>query len=277
MAKITDDKVINCLSKIKCTEGSIAYLTLIKSVLKAYVDENTSDLDRIFHAVFVVYFLRIWRQYLKDKKIVKQHFITQPSFEGLEIDLVLLVRLIILHKVHELPDISTQHLEKYFRKVRSFSPMESMMATCSLKGFMTKSHRIQLEAILLNKFKETFGVKVNDVNLVNEREKISEYLLDCTLKKAIKQAKDEAAKLGMTCEKIELESFFSTNYAPVIEEEDESNVSEDFLDVANAPIDVSLMEDENHETDEVLSIENIQYPDIQSSNIYLFFYYFLKF
>lgn len=238
----------------------------MKSVLIAFVNEDTNDLDRIFHAVFAVYFLRIWRQFLINNKMNKQHFITQSAFEGLEIDLVLLVRLIVIEKIVHLPDICTQHLEKFFRKVRSFSPMESMMATCSLKGFISKVHRIQLEGILLSKFEESFWKKNVKVNVQVHQEKFSNELLDCTMKKAMKQADDEAAKLGIICDKVDIESFFSSRYASQNDNDDDPYAyDEDFLNATGAQIDLSSIDDINLETIEDLTVESIQYPDIQSS------------
>lgn len=233
----------------------------------AFVHDDTSDVDRIFHSVFVVYFLRIWRQFLKDKNIKKQHFITQPSFEGLEIDLILLVRLIIIGKVDQMPDVCTQHLENFFRKVRSFSPMESMMATCSLKGFMSKVHRIQLEEILLNKFSENFGKKRTEVDLdAHIQTKIADDLIDSTMKKAIDRATEEAAKLGMMCSNIELESFFPLKHVPHDEKVDDNyDHEEDYLDSANDQIDLASMEISSDESVENLNIASIEYLNIPSS------------
>lgn len=277
LKKITDDKVINCLSKIKGAEGSIAYLSIIKSLLIAFVNEDTSDLDRIFHAIYVVYFLRIWRQFLKDKKISKKHFITQPSYEGLEIDLVLLVRLIIIEKIDLMPEICTQLLEKFFRKIRSYSPMESLMATCSLKGFMSKLNRIQLEEILLEIFKKKYENNRGEPK-IQQRTKLSTHLVDSTMKRAINRATEDSAKLGMTCEDIELERFFSTNFTVQNENEVDYGHKKDYLNAENDQIDLTLMDDFGHETVENLNMASIEYTDISSGNfVFVFLIFKLSF
>ena len=53
---------------------------------------------RIFHAVYVVQFLRIWRQWLHDNSLSEKSFVTKNAWDGLEIDLILLIKMAMLNK-----------------------------------------------------------------------------------------------------------------------------------------------------------------------------------
>lgn len=269
LSKITDDKVLECLKDIKGSEATIAYLKLIKYVIHAFVKKDTSDIDRIYYSVFVIYFLRIWRQYQMNNGISKKHFITQTSYEGLEINLILVVRLIITKRLKFLPEISTQENEEFFRKVRSYSPTESIMASCSLKGVMTKMHRIQLEDILLKDIKKSLNI--NDSHLKKNAKSslfLSDMDIEFNMKRAVNDAIVECNKLEIYCEHIYLDSFFN----PIHENDEEENyeVDEDFLNSENPFFDVNILNEEDEEE----NLENIHGTEIYPLNEYSCKFYF---
>lgn len=225
--------------------------------------KDTKDLDRVFHAVYAIYFLRYWRQHLADNKIKREHFITQTSFEGLEMNLVLLVKLIEIGKIHLLWEISTQNNENFFRTIRSFSPMESMMATCSLKGFMSKVHRIQIEKKLIKEIEEKFDWKKNESSENPQNEIYSIEDIDNEIKKAIQKAQCEAKSLRIQSNSFDLNKFISkVDFEITLTENDTFN--DDFLDIDNDCINLSALE----ENDNVENIENIIVKDIELLNDY---------
>lgn len=144
---------------MKNTEATLLYLRLIKSVLIAYVNEDSSVRQRIFHAVYAVHFIRIWRQWLHNNNISTKHFMTKNSWEGLEINLILLLQFSLENKSENIYFHNSQVNESFFRLLRSYTGMENMVVNVSMKGFISRVHKIELEEFLMsdlslsNKFK----------------------------------------------------------------------------------------------------------------------------
>jgi hypothetical protein len=226
------------LHQIKNTEATILYLELIKSVLKAYVDEETSVFDRIVNAVFAVYFIRIWRQYLNDNKISVNHFLTLNVWEGLELNLILLIKLALDNKAENIYFMNSQLNESFFRLLRSFTGMENLVVNCSMKGFISRLHRIQLEDFLMTELskegKITFPKLVSrEKHKKTPKANLNENEIKEAVDDGIKLAIQKASQVGMNVEKLQSEQFLKpvqpdirieTSYEP-----DDDLETEDFL------------------------------------------------
>ncbi|CAF4969690.1 unnamed protein product, partial [Rotaria sp. Silwood1] len=63
--KLISDDVINLLINGVDTNGTVVYLTLLKMIVKAYIDKSTSVRERVQLAWCVVFVCRIWWSWLK--------------------------------------------------------------------------------------------------------------------------------------------------------------------------------------------------------------------
>lgn len=210
-------------------------MELIRSVLLAYVEEETSVGDRIFNAVFAVFFIRIWRQWLYSSKISVDHFLTQNAWEGLELNLILLIKLATENNAENIYFFNSQNNESFFRQLRSFTGMECMVVNCSLKGFVSRVHRIQLEEVLMADMskneKFTFPKLLSrEKHQRKAKANLRVENIEELIKKGMAHATEKANQIGMSCDKIELERFLKTvNIVLPDEVNNEITDEEDFL------------------------------------------------
>lgn len=233
--KITHQRVFDLLPKIENSEATLLYLELIRSVLLAYVVEETSVADRIFNAVFAVYFIRIWRQWLFNSETSVDHFLTQNAWEGLELNLILLIKLAIENNAENIYFFNSQNNESFFRLLRSFTGMESMVVNCSLKSFISRVHRIQLEEILMAELskneKFTFPKLISrEKHQRKPKANLSKEEIEELIRKGMDHATEKAKQIGMVCDKIELERFLKVVNIVIPDEVNNENTDEeDFL------------------------------------------------
>lgn len=133
--KNLDDYILNLLERVENADGTIAYLQVIKSVLKAYVMPYTTVPDRIYNGFYAVCFIRIWRQWLYENQIPLKHFTSQNAWEGLEMLIVLLIKLSLENNAKNISILSSQDVEAFFRKLRSYTGIESTVVNVSMKSF----------------------------------------------------------------------------------------------------------------------------------------------
>jgi hypothetical protein len=192
------------------TEATVLYLRLMQSIYKAYVSEETSVRERIFHAVFVVYFIRIWRQWLHNNKVSTKHFMTQNSWEGLELNLILLIKLSLENKAENIYFFNSQINEAFFRLLRSYTGMESMIVNCSMKGFISRVHRLQLEEILMRELGDTLEfpkLLARAKHLSKPKANLTRQEIESICEDAKTYASNEARGIGMVVAEIKLELF----------------------------------------------------------------------
>lgn len=222
------------LSHIERAEATILYLRLIRSVLKAYVIEDTSVQDRIFHGVFVVHFIRIWRQWIYNKKISVDHFITLNSWEGLELNLILLLRLARDNKAENIYFFNSQINEAFFRLLRSYTGMESMIVNCSMKGFISRVHRIQLEEIIMKGLEEQFKfpkLLSREKHRPKSKENLTRNQIEGIIENALTFASNQAKEIGMDVPVLQLKSFLKSVKMDCLDDQnpDEFDPEEDLL------------------------------------------------
>lgn len=269
------------LKKFKNTEGTVAYLNLIQSVLKAYVNPTTTVADRIFHGVYAVMFLRIWRQWLHDKKFSVCHFTSQNSWEGLEMLLVLLIKLAQENKAENIHLLNSQECEAFFRKLRSYTGVESMIVNCSMKGFMTRNHRIQIDEKLMFDLKERFifpKLLAREKRRTNPKGNLRTSQIHQIIETAMKTAYDITKSLNMSVKKIELEKFLkpvSIDSDMRQEPSSDEEIIPDFLGSENDEINIDILNedsvDRNGSEISTLVLQNIELTNESSGIIFLFF------
>lgn len=287
--KITDEKVLNILSQMPKTEATIICLRLMRSVLKAYVMQETTVQERIFHAVYSIHFIRIWRQWLHNSKISVNHFITQNSWEGLELNLILLIKLALENNAENIYFFNSQENESFFRLLRSYTGMESMVVNCSMKGFISRVHKLQLEELLMQELgndKKLLFPKLlsREKHISKSKANLSREQIEEICQSAINMANNESSQIGMTVSAIQLENFLkkADNFLEINPNEDENDpedeIQEDFLNSANDVIneqnlnelttDEQLVDENYTEEEAVTTFQNITLTNLASGIFY---------
>lgn len=212
--KIVSDKVLVLLRQIPRSNGIISYLMLIKKVLVAFCNPETNSNERLKSAVFCVEFLRLWKQDCINKghNNKDSHFVTQNIFDGIELNLIMIISLIINAKEKNIHQMSSQVCENFFRLLRSFTTIESTVVNFTLKGIISR-----MEKIL---FVENVSFKLRDVmhfenlsepdnpNNNNNQYKLSMNEIQNSICAGRIEAKNEARSLKM-CQEV-------TNFKDII-------------------------------------------------------------
>lgn len=151
--RIIDVRVLNMLkSHVKKSEGTVLFLQMMSNCIEAYMSEKLSPIERvakIWHALFIV---RIWRQFVLNhpKLTLRENFISSNCYYCIEQNAHSMVLIILFLKNNNLPELfapqffSSQPCESFYRRLRSFCPTFSMIATCSVKGAMARVSKAQL-------------------------------------------------------------------------------------------------------------------------------------
>jgi hypothetical protein len=171
--KICSDDVIKNLINIPGSEGTIMYLHLLRSIIIAYIDKETSMIDRMYHAWFSVFVCRWWRAWLENmskydldeslyqltgiriarkKRNTKEYFfITTNAYYSIEINAHQLTYLALLVLEKKLPTeamniyhFSSQTCEGMFRSTRSMSGTFSSVVNFSTQQFLNRAQRVSV-------------------------------------------------------------------------------------------------------------------------------------
>lgn len=68
--KMCSSSVINNLKQIANTDGTIAYLNIMRYIIISFLNKSTSLSDRVYYMWYSVFFLRIWRAWIKKSNIL---------------------------------------------------------------------------------------------------------------------------------------------------------------------------------------------------------------
>lgn len=171
--KICSESVINSLVDVPNSQGTVIYLRLIRSIMIAYIDKETSPIDRLYHAWFSVFFCRWWYFWLHntlkdelDKTLLmsnhvvtkkkkqdnkKQFFISNNAYYSIEINAHQLTYLSLLVTENKLPmeaihiDLfSSQSCEGMFRSARSMSGTFSSVVNFNVQEFLNRAQKLSM-------------------------------------------------------------------------------------------------------------------------------------
>jgi hypothetical protein len=190
-------------------------LKLMRTIRTTYIEPATPIAERIRGAVFIVYFLRLWHQDLHRKGLEdrKNRFITRNAYEGLELNLILVIKLALESRSENIHLMNSQCCENFFRLLRSQSTIDSSIVNFSMKSLLSRVHKIQfVEGIMTTMKDELQFPKMlhRQMRLVKEKETISEDDIKAIIKNAIRQAKEEARNLKMKVQTINLREIINT-------------------------------------------------------------------
>lgn len=254
------------LKQVENADGTIAYLQLIESVLKAYVYSDTTVSNRIYHGFYAVRFLRIWRQWIQENNIPAKHFTSQNAWEGLEMLAVLLIKLATEDNAENIFILSSQECEAFFRKLRSYTGVESTVVNVSMKSFTSRLQRIQLDEKLMYHMKDDYTfpkLLTREKKQQIPKANLSQNQIENVIETAEKDAQMITQKLGMQPAKLQPHLFLKA--VDLVqdmrqENEEENEAVPDFLDSENDRIDLNVL-NENDEDIEFFTIQDILFTE----------------
>lgn len=153
IATLVGEDVESCLSevsvKIRAT-GTITYLKIMRNIRDSTFDKTLSPIERIFLMWEVIFFLRIWKAWLKHNGYSEtENFITSNAYVCTELNAHMLIGIIYNIIKGYLPKecmriwtTGSQGCEQIFRLLRSMTPVFSTIINFSLKGILERIHKL---------------------------------------------------------------------------------------------------------------------------------------
>lgn len=157
--RMISDKVIQLLEKnVKNSQGTVAFLRLIRNVIEAFSNQEFSPLERIDKIWYSIFIVRIWRDFVKSKRgyTLKDNFLTQNCLTCIEINGHSLVLVLLYLEREAMTDnfvpwlFNSQACEEFFRSLRSFTSTYSTKANFSIKEILNRISKIQLLNDIIN-------------------------------------------------------------------------------------------------------------------------------
>lgn len=196
------------------SEATVMYFSLCKDVIDSFVDKSLKIEERIFKIWSAIFFLRVWRDWIKrnDYKTA-DHFITESAYVSIELNGHGLINLLAKLNKPELfePSLfSSQICEETFRKLRSMSTMEWTRVNCNMIDMLKLFKRIELLNYIIHVKLPACGIRfpriekklaiTKNIESLPTNEKIGEIL-----EKARNHAIEKA--LCFDVDSVELDSF----------------------------------------------------------------------
>lgn len=216
--KICSEKVTILLKKhVKNSEGTAKFLEITRMILDSYLHTELTPLERVHKIWYALFMLRIWRQSVISNKTLrlKQNFMTNNCFACIELNAHSLVHIILRLKQMNSPELflpsffSSQPCESTFRQVRSFTSTFSTKVNCTVKEFLERLTKIQLQNYITHHLSGVFefprlgfsSFPKNHFELPSKNQ-IREEIRECK-QLAVKDAKKlgllPANKLNLSC------------------------------------------------------------------------------
>lgn len=265
--KITNDRVLDLLRTMDSAKGTVLYLELIQSGLRAFVDHNTSISDRLFNAVYMVYFLRFWKFDIIKNKMLSESFITSSCYEGLEMNLLWLLRLVIDNRAHNISENSSQQCESEFRHIRSLTGVQSTQINCTPKTFISRLHKIELSEQVMFELNDDISFPVIEQReerhrRINDEIDLSD--IQVIIESGIFAATEKAKEIGIYHHEISLKELLKSSTRR--KKTNNNAVTAQF--VINRTIS-EWDNDEPESIDETLTFQNVDFLNTKSDDSYL--------
>lgn len=157
--KICNPKVTKLLRRyVKDSEATAAFLDALYNFLEAFTNISLSPLERLLNAWRSVFFFRLWREFVTRTKglNLKENFLTMNCYSCLVQNAHSLVLVLFYLSKIERPDLflpflfNSQPCEEFYRKTRSMTPTYSTVVNCSVKEFIARVHKTQLQGNISN-------------------------------------------------------------------------------------------------------------------------------
>lgn len=208
VSRMCDQKVIGLLGEhIDNSQGTAVFLQMIRFVLDSFLDIHLMPLQRIEKIWYAVFLLRIWRQRIldSDRLTLKNNFLTNNCFSCIELNAHGLAKILLRLKEMNRPELFLPHLicsqpcESLFRQVRSMTTTHSTVVNFSVKEFLDRVNRIQLQNSITLELSESFVFPRLATNFQKSAsiDLPSIYEITITIEHSKKQAFRDAMELGL--------------------------------------------------------------------------------
>lgn len=278
--KITDDRVIVALAQnVENSEATIQYLKVCQGITSCFLELDLAPTDRIIRMYRGLYFLRIWRQYIKTSKTytLKDNFITSNAYSCAEINARNLIYLMKKYRDEGAPQLflpnlfDSQTCERTFRQFRALGTVNYTKINFSLHELLHMVGRIEVQNEI-----SYFRLANEDVIFPNKRvgkTKIYSLPSDEEINNAISIAKHEAIQQADTFGMTNTDGIDTFDFKSRVEvctnedeESDEENCFEDLaVDVDGTNNNYEMYDGENMPLDEDLN-ENLPFVAINDQN-----------
>ncbi|CAF4339700.1 unnamed protein product, partial [Rotaria magnacalcarata] len=166
--KLSSDDVFTTLEDIESSQATRIYLHLLRCIVLAYVEHDTSIINRIYYSWYAVFLCRIWKNWLDiiDEKDTlgynvenkKDLFITSPAHFSIELNAHSLLAICLLVHRHHMPNsallisnYNSQPCEATFRLTRSMSGAFSSVVNFTTDQFLKRAGKLSILTELENK------------------------------------------------------------------------------------------------------------------------------
>lgn len=151
--RICSKKVTDLLKlHVEDSIGTVTFLEMIRDINDSFLDKKLLPLERVRKIWYVVFVLRLWREYVKSENLSYEHFLTSNCYSCIELNAHSLVLVLLYLKQKNMPHLfkpelfTSQACEETFRRVRSFTTVYSTVANCSVKEIIGRLDKIQLQS-----------------------------------------------------------------------------------------------------------------------------------
>lgn len=158
--KICTENVISLLQQhVEKSDGTVFYLKIIQSVIKAYVDEKTPLRLRLYSAFFGVSCVRRWKNNVK--KGSNDNFVTTNVWTSMELNFAALLNLILNGQGNLVIVWNSQVCEELFRTLRSLTTSGLTEINFTLLEALEKMNRVKKIQQLAFDLREDFELSEN--------------------------------------------------------------------------------------------------------------------
>lgn len=161
--RMTSDSVRKYLNGQDDAAATEMYLEMTRDVVDAFLDESLTAEKRIFLMWRSCFFLRSWLLWLEDEDLtLKDNFISWNAFACIELNAHALVKAARRMRDEGSPELfhpvyfSSQACEGFFRAARSETTTASTVVNFSMKEFLRRRGRIELQAVIANQLQDKF-------------------------------------------------------------------------------------------------------------------------
>ena len=143
-----------CLDNLNASlkpKGTLIYLNMMRDMRDAFFDRSLGPLRRLYKMWKSVFFLRIWRHWLKENKCKEDtYFVSNNAYLCAELNAHMLLNLVYNVVSGSFPPevlrvwcSGSQACEQLFRLLRSMTPTFSTVVNFTMKGTLNRIHKLQ--------------------------------------------------------------------------------------------------------------------------------------
>lgn len=206
LTKCSDVRVRNALCEhVPDSEGTAFYLQLCAKIASSLMDHDIIPQERIELIFHVVYFLRIWKKWIRSSGYNMKNFITNNAYICIEINAANLLKLIRRFRDEEKQELflttlfDSQACERGFRQLRSMNTPNFRKVNFTLLELLHMTRRIEVQNDIL--YTKLPNVNLPKLEKCKEKTKIyalpSEQEISDCLDRAKRFAVADALKFGM--------------------------------------------------------------------------------